>query len=157
VVVLNASDRTRRVRLAWPGDGPGWRLYRYDPARVIHHPFGDLPAPAAVLGIGAAPEVTVPARGWALLTTDWHDRSAAAVTGLKRSVTDTGRHRLEWEPGDDSVCYYRIYRRGPAGEQQAGTTIATAFEDDGGFADDEAGYRVVAVNDALNTGDDAVV
>jgi hypothetical protein len=96
------------------------RIYEYDSANPPDSAFNDLqPAKGTVVASGGRVAISVPAKSMTFLTTDYQDRSPAAVGGLR---VEGGM--LAWAQSDDPEhCYYRVFKDGI----QIASTVATSL------------------------------
>ena len=97
------------------------RIYEYDSAHPPFNAFNDLQPPK---GLVAAKDgkvtVFVPARSMVFLTTDYVDRTPAAIADVRLS-----NGVLSWSASaEPEHCYYRVYRDG----KQIASTVATSLD-----------------------------
>ncbi len=121
--VMNYSDAPRAalVSAEHPASKP-YRVYTYACGRVAYNACGDLPAHDGTLSPDAdgCMALELPPYSFVLLTTDYQDRTPAAVD----SVTVT-EERIAWKAVDEKEhCYYRVYENGV----QIGSTVADYLE-----------------------------
>ena len=118
--VINWGD-AKRIVLEIPHPlGKPLRIYEYDSANPPYNAFNDLqPAKGTVAAKDGKVAISVPARSMAFLTTDYENRSPAAVTKI-RIVNG----RLGWAANEEPEHrYYRVYRDGT----QIASTVATTL------------------------------
>ncbi len=147
IAVVNRNTHAAPVEITVPElrDSVVMRTYPYDPAKVQHHPFGDLPGPSghATLRAGTLCD-TVGPMSLTVYTSAFDETAPSAVQGVTATSTG-GDVRVSWQPVDvHDLCYYRVYRVTGDASVQIGSTIATELRDRTPVAD--ARYRVTAVD-----------
>lgn len=147
IAVVNRNGRATTVEIAVPDQRGSVRMrtYVYDPARVRHHPFGDLPGPSGTVTLRSGKmRVTVAPMSLTVYTAAFDEAPPPAVRGIAQAPTDGGV-RVSWHPVDArDLCYYRVYRLNGAARVQIGSTIATELVDRKPIAG--ARYAVTAVD-----------
>lgn len=146
IAVVNRNPRSVVVHISVPRVGDvRFRKYVYDSARVVHHPFADLPGPVGVLRTrNGVLKDTIGPNTLVVYTSAFDDRPPAPVAGVRVTKTATGA-RISWQPNTEAdLCYYRVYRRTRGRTEQIRSTIATSVVDRQGAADSD--YTVTAVD-----------
>lgn len=157
IAIVNRNKQPAPLRIGLEGGliSARFRKYVYDPAHPPSNPFGDLPGPNAVVPMKDGILSDTVGRGTlTVYTTDYRAQMPRAVSGVRVSP-ENGQDRLTWNPGTESVCYYRVYRSKVTNvplrlADQIGSTTAvhlTASSAGGPWH-----YRVVAVDESGNPG-----
>ena len=118
--VINWGEaKTVTLALPHPLDRP-LRIYEYDSENPPFNAFNDLqPTKGTVMAEGGAVSVAMPAKSMVFLTTDYVDRTPAAVADVR-----VANGRLVWSASaEPEHCYYRVYRDG----KQIASTVATSL------------------------------
>lgn len=150
IAIVNRAPGKTPIRIEFDGalDKP-FRKYLFDTANPPRHPFGDLPAADAVVGLkdGSFTDELPPA-SLTVYTTDYDDEPPPGVPGVRVDEGDSNGRVLRWSPVPAAdLCYYRIF----SGQRQLGSTVATEFSVPPDV--DDAGLRVVAVDTSGNAGE----
>ena len=121
------------------------RLYEYDSANPPFNEFNDLqPMKGTVRAEGGCVSVAMPAKSLVFLTTDYIDRTPAAVANV-RMVNG----HLHWAASEEPEhCYYRVYRDG----RQIASTVATSLPVSGVMPKDLRQFAVKSVDKWGNVG-----
>ena len=128
-----------------PMDKP-LRIYEYDSASPPFNAFNDLqPMKGTVRAEGGKVSVEMSAKSLVFLTTDYIDRTPAAVAKIR--VEDG---RLCWAANEEPEhCYYRVFRDG----RQIASTVATSLPVADTKPEDASHFAVKSVDKWGNVGE----
>ena len=145
IAVINWGEK-KRVRIASEHPiGKPLRIYEYDSANPPFNAFNDLQQmKGTVRAEGGCVSVAMPAKSLVFLTTDYIDRTPAAVANV-RMVNG----HLHWAASEEPEhCYYRVYRDG----RQIASTVATSLPVSGVMPKDLRQFAVKSVDKWGNVG-----
>ena len=137
--VINWGEaKTVTLAVPHPIDRP-LRIYEYDSEHPPFNAFNDLqPAKGTVAAEGGRVSVTMSAKSLVFLTTDYIDRTPAAVANVR---LENGR--LAWAASEEPEhCYYRVFRDG----RQIASTVAVSLAVPGMGPEDVKRFSVKSVD-----------
>ncbi len=136
IAILNWKDEAidTQLSLDYNCDKPA-RMYVYEADHVPYNDFNDLQPWSKLVDLNAEDlTITLPAKSFIILTTDYVDRVPSKVKNVRVKGT-----MLSWSASPDSEhCYYRVFANG----KQIASTVALYTE----IADKKAKYEVRSVD-----------